>query len=95
MAIHDTETANKFDTRIECRSWINDRVVRFKLKMVKAQVPNEPDRFTYVPQKFDGKIVDTQVDGFKETSGDEPLSKYASPTKEGAKWMAVMRLQEG
>lgn len=94
MALHATKTASKFDTREACRNWINDRVVRFKLKMVKARVSDNPDKFTYIPQKFDGKIINTKSGEFKETAGDEPLGKYASPTKENNKWMAVMRLQE-
>ena len=95
MELYDAETANKFKSRPECQSWIKDRIVRFRLKMIKTRVPGVEVKFTYVPQKFDGKIININSDGFEDLVGDEPLNKYASPVKKAGEWLAVMRLQEG
>jgi hypothetical protein len=91
MDIHDTETADKFDTKDECRQWINDRVVRFKLRMVRARTPE--GKLTYIPQKCDGKIVVITSEGFKRSGTDEPLSNYAAPMRQDDKWFAVMKLR--
>jgi hypothetical protein len=88
-----TENANQFDDREACLQWIDDRVVRFKLRMVKAATQT-PGEFTYIPQKEEGKIVNTLAEGFKESGTDEPLSNYASPVKQDGKWLAVMMMQE-
>lgn len=93
MELYDTKTASKFKTQSECRSWIKDRIVRFRLKMIRTPVSGTKLKFTYVPQKFDGKIINIGSDGFKELVGDEPLNKYASPVKKDGKWLAVMHLQ--
>jgi hypothetical protein len=86
-----SEPANTFDTRDDCLEWINDRIVRFKLKMVAARTPaGDP---TYVPQKIDGRIHDSTAEGFKESGTDEPLSNYAAPKKQDNKWVAYMKLQ--
>lgn len=92
MDIHDEDQAAKFDTRQECKEWIDDRVVRFKLKMVKAQT-RTPGEFTFVPQKFGGTIHCESAEGFKSSGTDEPLSNYAEPVKKDGKWMAVMKVR--
>ena len=93
MKLHNENSAPRFDTKDECWQWIDQRVVRFKLKMVKAQTSD--GNFTFLPQKCDGKIINTSIDGFKEDGTDEPLRNYAAPAKLDNKWLAVMRLQEG
>lgn len=88
-----TENANQFESREECLKWIDERIVRFKLRMTKVMT-NTPGEFTYAPQKEQGKIMSTLAEGFKKSGTDEPLSNYASPIKKGGKWLAVMKLSE-
>jgi len=88
-----TENATQFDDRESCHQWINDRVVRFKLRMMKSRTET-PGKFTYVPRKEQGQIVNTLDEGFKESGTDEPLSNYAAPVKKDDKWLAVMQMQE-
>jgi len=93
MAVRNADAATKFDSREQCQAWINSRVVRFKLKMVKAQIAGSPGEITFVPQKCDGKIVDTASDGFTASGTDEPLANYAAPELHNDKWVAVMKLR--
>ena len=86
-----TDGAELFDDRVACQRWIDERVVRFKLKMVRARTPDGEE--TYIPQKFGGRLVNTKAEDFKASGTDEPLSNYASPVRQDDKWMAVMRLQ--
>jgi len=91
MTLHDVENAATFDTKAECLQWIDDRIVRFKLKMVPA-VTTE-GKATFVPQKVEGKIMNTTIESFENSGTDEPLSNYAVPRKSGDLWLAVMDLQ--
>jgi hypothetical protein len=93
MELHDTETAVKFGTRKDCQQWIDERVIRFKLKMVKVGHPDLARGVTFVPQKCDGEIVHRLEEGFRESGTDEPLGNYAAPSKHDGQWMAVMGLQ--
>ena len=83
----------KFDSKKECQEWIDDRIVRFKLRMIKAQTQT-PGEFTYVPKKEQGMIICKSNEDFKESGTDEPLSNYAEPVKQDANWLAIMRVQE-
>jgi hypothetical protein len=91
MELHEKEGAVKFDSRKECQEWIDERVVRFKLRMVKAATAT-PGEYTFVPQKCDGQIVHTKTEDFKKSATDEPLKNYASPLKDDGKWLAVMKV---
>lgn len=97
MKLHDTDNANEFETRKACQDWINNRVVRFKLRMTRMRLPvsTDPtgDAFEYVPRKTDGKIIDKTADGFKPSGTDEPLKNYAEPVQNGGVWVAVMRVR--
>jgi len=93
MPLHDTENAVKFSSKQECRTWISERIVRFKLRMVKVQTQT-PGEFAYAPQKESGKIFCTSDDDFVKSGTDEPLKNYAEPIKQGDEWMAIMRVQE-
>lgn len=90
MTLHDAETAEQFDSKKDCQSWINERVVRFKLKMVPHSIDGE---MTFVPQKCDGQIISTESEDFKSMATDEPLKHYAEPLKKDDRWMAVMRVR--
>lgn len=91
MTVHNAEKAEKFNTKDECWDWINSRIVRFKLKMVR--VKDESGQPSFAPQKCDGQIINTLTEGFKPSATDEPLKAYAEPVKDGDQWMAIMRLQ--
>jgi len=92
MALHDTENAVKFESREDCLHWIEDRIVRFKLKLSHGQ--DKDGNFAVGPlRKADGKIMDTKAEGFKEGGIDEPLKNYAEPSKQDGEWLAIMRLQ--
>ena len=93
MTLHNKDSAVKFNTREECQGWIGDRIIRFKLRMVKVPVIGSPGDVTYEPQKCEGAIISKSIDGFKLSGTDEPLSKYASPKKEDGTWMAVMNVR--
>jgi len=86
-----TENAAKFDTQEACLAWIDERIVRFKLRMVKTHTET-PGNYTYVPQKCEGSIVSTLNEGFKAQEFDEPLELYAAPTEQDGKWLAVMKV---
>jgi hypothetical protein len=93
MEIHDTENADHFDTKDECLGWIADRIVRFKLKIAHG-VDRNGNFAVGQLQKSDGRIFVTTAEGFKTTSLDEPLAKYAAPHKqENEKWIAVMEMR--
>lgn len=91
MALQDADNAAKFNTRQECWDWINQRVVRFKLKMVPAMTPD--GKSTFAPEKCDGQILNTLAEDFKPGHTDEPLKVYAEPVQQGEVWMAAMRLR--
>ena len=92
MDLHDEENAERFDTRPKCQEWIDQRIVRFKLRMIPYRtMPDDPVQ--YAPRKEDGQIVDTTAEGFKGGGIDEPLSNYAEPLRKGDKWFAIMKLQ--
>ena len=91
MNLHDADNATIFETREACLQWIGSRIVRFKLKMAKARTPDGKE--TYVSQKFDGKIINTLVEGFEESGTDEPLANYAAPVKQNGQWLAVMKVR--
>jgi hypothetical protein len=93
MTLHETENAAKFDTKQECQAWIDDRIVRFKLRMMKAATQT-PGEFTYVPKKEQGMIICKLNEDFKKSGTDEPLSNYAEPVKQEKTWLAIMRVQE-
>jgi len=98
MTLHDKDKAVKFDTRKECQEWIDARVVRFKLRMVKMRMPakplpNEADTYEYIPKKTDGKIINTLAEDFAPSGTDEPLGNYAEPVQSDGKWMAVMKVR--
>lgn len=90
MTLHNAEKAEKFATKSDCWDWINERIVRFKHKMVPAMDPE--GKKTFVPQKCDGQIVNTSLEGYKSTATDEPLKSYAEPVKSGDEWMAIMKM---
>ena len=94
MTLHAKDSATKFATKPECQAWIDDRVVRFKLRMVKAQVAGSPGETTYVPQKCEGAVISKSIDGFKPSGTDEPLSNYAAPQRDGGVWLAIMNVKE-
>jgi hypothetical protein len=90
MELYDAENATRFDTKVECESWISDRVVRFKLKVVHGK--DQSGNFALgTMQKSDGRIVVMSSDEFKLTSLDEPLANYAFALEQEDKtWLAVM-----
>jgi len=92
MTLHDQDTATKFETKEECLQWINDRVVRFKLKI---GLGKDKDGKTVPGQlrKADGKILNTKAEGFQPGGTDEPLDNYASPEKRDDVWMAIMKVR--
>jgi hypothetical protein len=91
MTLHGTENATSFETERACWDWINSRIVRFKIKMARKRLPEGGS--TFVPEKYNGDIIDTAIDGFVKNEDDEPLKLYAAPSKQGSKWLAVMKVE--
>lgn len=92
MALHNEEDAVKFGTRKACQAWIDSRIVRFKLRMVKHRIAGTRDEITFVPQKCDGSILNILDEDFKKGGTDEPLRCYAEPSKRDGSWVAFMKL---
>jgi hypothetical protein len=92
MKLHGEDQAEHFDTRGECQQWINDRIVRFKLKIANGR--DKDGNFACGPlRKTDGRILNTTAEGFKGGGIDEPLSNYAEPVQRDGKWLPVMRVR--
>lgn len=92
MDLFEVDKAAKFDTKDECRQWIADRVIRFKLAMRNVQFSD--GEVGLGQSKKDGRIVNTKEEGYKPDGLDEPLKKYAKPVRENGKWMAVMLYEQ-
>lgn len=88
MQLQDESAAKTFDTKEECRKWISDRVVRFKLGIGTVVLSDGTPGISQ--QKKDGRIIDTTAEGYKPDGLDEPLKIYAKPVRNGDKWMAAM-----
>ena len=89
-----------FTSRALCQSWIDDRVLRFQIKMHLVETPGG---LVAVPQKGPGKVVLSASPDYKKMAYDEPLSRYAEPVRDGVvtptpstgitaeRWLAVIR----
>lgn len=88
MELFDVDKAASFDTKAQCREWIKDRVIRFKLAVENVVFPDGVVGLSQ--RKTDGRIVNIKSEGYKPDGLDEPLKKYAKPVRNGAKWMAAM-----
>jgi len=93
MTTHSTDNAVRFGTRKDCQSWIDARIVRFKLKMVRVGHPGLAGGVSYEPQKCDGSIFCKLDEDFKRSGTDEPLRNYAEPSKRDGAWVAFMKLR--
>ena len=87
-----------FNSREECQGWIDSRVIRFSYSIGKAALPGiKTAKQTYIPdmwttefQKDGGIVLDPSAADFVKKDGDEPLSKYAKPVRNGKSWVAFM-----
>jgi hypothetical protein len=87
VMLQGADSAPSFASRAECKQWIDNRVMRFSIKIAAVAGPGGPIVTT---QKNLGRVIDTTKPDYQKMATDEPLKKHAKPVKDGAVWRAAI-----